>query len=278
MPSTLGTAALPLLCTLLVLGGVGKLVTAGRDDDDPGHLARLGPAILAPERWRRPLTLACAYGELVLGAALLLWDHPLPRWGTVLFFSVATYVLWDLSHRRPEAGCGCFGEVSAAPVGLRSIARAALLAGLALALALTEPAAASGLELLAEGTGQTWAWTVALAALLLVLSPEPAELAVRLRYRTPCERREIPADRALAHLWASTAWRTHRPLLTAEEPTDSWRELCWRFFVYPGRTADGTPVEVVFAVYLEGRRPPVRSAVVPVDGAEPVSVAESIPV
>lgn len=277
MPATLGTAALPLLCSLLLLGGLGKLATV-EGEEDPGRLTRLGPAVLVPERWRKPVMVACAYGELALAPALLLWGSPLPRWGTVLFFTIATYVLWDLRRRRPDVGCGCFGEMSATPVGLRSIARCAVLTALALALALTEPVSASGLELLAGWTGATWAWAAAGLVLLLLLSPEVEELAARLHRHVPCEQRQVPAERTLAHLMSSTAWQAHRPLLVAEEPSDSWRELCWRFFVYPGRNADGEPVDVVFAVHLEGRRPPVRSAVVPADGAAPASVAESIPV
>jgi hypothetical protein len=41
-----------------------------------------------------------------------------------------------------------------------------------------------------------------------------------------------------------------------------WRELCWRYVVYPGRR-DGAEADVVFAVQMKQRRPVIKSAVVP---------------
>ncbi|MFD0887291.1 hypothetical protein ACFQ08_22335 [Streptosporangium algeriense] len=77
-----------------------------------------------------------------------------------------------------------------------------------------------------------------------------------------------------------TAWRSHVGLLSSTEPVDSWRELCWRFFVYEGHSHTGEPVEVVFAVYLSGRHPAVRVAMVGFDGqpVEETSLLESMPV
>jgi hypothetical protein len=45
------------------------------------------------------------------------------------------------------------------------------------------------------------------------------------------------------------------------DPSDVWREGCWRYVVFPGIVAE-RPVEVVFAVYLQLRRPPVRAAII----------------
>jgi hypothetical protein len=45
-------------------------------------------------------------------------------------------------------------------------------------------------------------------------------------------------------------------------PIDVWRELCWRYVVYPCRL-DGEHAEVVFAVHLRRRRPLVQAAVLP---------------
>ena len=45
-------------------------------------------------------------------------------------------------------------------------------------------------------------------------------------------------------------------------PIDMWRELCWRYVVYPCRL-DGGDAEVVFAVQLKRRRPVVQAAVLP---------------
>jgi hypothetical protein len=126
-------------------------------------------------------------------------------------------------------------------------------------------------------TGVSWPvtiWIGCALALLLLLSPEIEEGVSRLRYRAPCEQRPAPADRALSRLRASAAWRAHVKLLESDQPDDMWRELCWRFFVFPGQ--GGT--QVVFAVYLSGRRPPVRAAVVNADGRPVGPLPTSIPV
>ena len=58
-----------------------------------------------------------------------------------------------------------------------------------------------------------------------------------------------------------------------------WRELCWRYVVYPCRH-DGKNAEVVFAVQLKRRRPMVQSAVLPLaadgraDGPGPSAPAQ----
>jgi hypothetical protein len=261
-------AALPIVVAMLVLGGVAKLAAG---DSAPGALARLGPAVLVPERFARPAMICCAAGEFALAAALVFADHPAARWLPVVFFSIATYVLWDLRKRRPDAGCGCFGDVSVAPVGLRSIARSAVLTAMAVLVALER---VTGADLPALWSGTVAAWIAGYAALLLLLSPEVEELIDRVRYRAPCEQRRIPPGRALSRLKASAAWRAHRPMLAAEEPSDMWRELCWRFFTFPAK--DGS--EVVFAVYLSGRRPAVKAAVVPPDGAPAIADDSRVPI
>ena len=73
--------------------------------------------------------------ELGLGIAMLLTagrvGAGLPatvvRAGTAVLFLIAVGALVELRERRPDAGCGCFGELSVTPVGARTIARAALL-------------------------------------------------------------------------------------------------------------------------------------------------------
>ncbi|TYB60730.1 hypothetical protein FXF51_31355 [Nonomuraea sp. PA05] len=242
---------LPLLVVMLALGTAAKVFTVATKGE-PGGLSRLGPAVLVPERVQAPALLVCAAGELTLAAGLLLTTHPLFRWGTVAFFALSTYVLLELRRRRPDAGCGCFGEVSSAPVGLRSVARTVVLTGMA-AVSVWAPvpgwaAAISPSWLLAAG-----------AAVLLLLSPEIEELIDRVRYRAPCEQRRGPAESVtLSRLRSSGTWRAHRGELTSAEPYDTWRELCWRFFAFRGHDGD----DVVFAVYLAGRRPAVRMAVV----------------
>ncbi|GAB1819569.1 MauE/DoxX family redox-associated membrane protein [Herbidospora sp. RD11066] len=259
----IAAAAQPILLVMLVLGGAAKLVTAGRDSE-PGAFGRLGPAVLAPETWRKNALIGCAVGEFGLAGGLFLLDSPVPRWMTVAFFTVATYVLWDLRRRRPDAGCGCFGDVSATPVGLRAISRTIVFTAMAVAVALD---GAPGWPPL---TWQVMAWTGGLIVVLLALSPEVEETYARLKYHAPCELRPFAPEKAAARLRASTAWRNHAHLLGSEMPSDSWRELCWRFFVFEALNGS----EVVFAVYLSGRRPPVRVAVV--GGHAPIQ--ESIPV
>ena len=86
------------------------------------------------------------------------------------------------------------------------------------------------------------------------------------RWSPPCRRRSarrwsgsatrtrascgpLPAERTLAALHRSSHWRRHvQALITAAGPVDMWRELCWRYVVYPGEL-HGRPVELVFAVF-----------------------------
>ncbi|MEQ4720183.1 MauE/DoxX family redox-associated membrane protein [Nonomuraea sp. B19D2] len=247
---------LPLLIVLLLAGMVAKVSTV-RSGGEPGALSRLGPAVLVPGRMQAPALLICAGGEVVLATGLLVTAHPIFRWGTVAFFALSTYVLLELRRRRPDAGCGCFGEVSSAPVGLRSIGRTVALTGMA------------GVSVWAPVPGwlavmhPSWL-TVAGAVVLALLSPEIEELIDRVRFRAPCEQRRGPAESVtLARLRASGTWRAHEGELASAEPYDTWRELCWRFFAFRNHDKD----DVVFAVYLSGRRPAVRMAVVSGEGS-----------
>ncbi|WP_336212574.1 MauE/DoxX family redox-associated membrane protein [Nonomuraea sp. LPB2021202275-12-8] len=251
---------LPVLIVLLCLGTVAKVATV-RSGSELGALARLGPAVLVPDRFRSWALICCAVGELVLAAGLLVTTHPLFRWGTVAFFAMSTYVLLELRRRRPDAGCGCFGEVSSAPVGLRSIGRTVVLTGMAvLSLWAEEPAWVAFAH-------PSWEFGLIGVALLALLSPELDELADRARHRAPCEQRRGPAEGiTLARLRSSGTWRAHEAELTTAEPYDSWRELCWRFFAFQNQDHD----DVVFAVYLTGRRPAVRVAVVSSEDSRPL--------
>ncbi|MCK2214446.1 hypothetical protein MF672_011685 [Actinomadura sp. ATCC 31491] len=258
---------LPILIALLCLGTVAKVGTVG-SGGEPGALSRLGPAVLMPGRLQAPSLLVCAAGEVVLAAGLLLTTHPFFRWGTVAFFALSTYVLLELRRRRPDAGCGCFGEVSSSPVGLRSIGRTVALTGMA------------GVSVWSPVPGWTAvthpSWLTAAGLLVLaLLSPEIEEMIDRVRYRAPCEQRPGPAESVtLARLRASGTWRAHRHELVSAEPYDSWRELCWRFYAFRNHRQD----DVVFAVYLSGRRPAVRMAVVSGGEDSGTSLPEYTPV
>jgi len=254
---------IPVLASLLLGGCATKLVRAFKE----GTLdAGLGPTALFPVPLRRPVGIAMSGLELGLGIALIatagrFGKDPAAdcvRVGTALLFLVATCALLELRSSRPEIGCGCFGELSTSPVTWRTLTRPTLLAA----------AAASTFELgplhQPRSSGQAATLLAMLAAELLLiacLSPELGEALVRLGYSEPCELRVIPAERTLAALRRSKQWRRHAGLLTADVPVDMWRELCWRYLVFPGRYGD-REAEVVFGVFLRQRRPLIRVALI----------------
>ncbi len=253
----------PLVAVMLLGACLAKLVRATRIHSiDAG----LGPTALFPLRLRKPVAVAVFAIELGLGAGLIVTAGPhgrgapatCVRLGAGLLFLVATSTLIELRANRPEVGCGCFGDFSTSPVSLRSIARAALLAAAALStigLAPFKPHA------FGSSAGQLLTIQGVELLLLGALSPEIGEALVRLGYSEPCELREVPPERTIAALHRSKAWRRQTGLISGERPVDMWRELCWRYVVYPCRYP-GQQAEIVFAVSLQKRRPPVRAAVV----------------
>jgi hypothetical protein len=252
----------PLLAVLLIGGGAAKLRQAS-GARPAGH--GTGPAAMFPVRLRRPAMVALCATEFALGAGLLLtaggaWAGAaalIVRAATVLLLCTGVGVLHELRGRRPDAGCGCFGELSHTPVNWRVMTRAALLCVAAMATIGAPPLHMPGSAV------QAWLTLAAGAAelaLLAVLSPEVGQLVIRLSHAEPCELREVPVERSLSALRASAQFRRYRRFLVAPTPADVWREGCWRFVVFPGVLAD-RPVEVVFAVYLAGRRGPVRVGV-----------------
>jgi Methylamine utilisation protein MauE len=266
----------PLLAALLI-GGCAAKVWHAAGATAPGH--ELGPTTLFPVRLRRPAAIALCVTEFTLGVGLLLTAGSggaggpalTVRAATVVLFCTAVGAMHELRGRRPDAGCGCFGELSHTPVSWRAMARAALLSGAALATIGAPPLRMPG------SAGQAWL-TLALAAAevaaLAALSPEVGQLMIRLSHAEPCELREVPVDRTLSALRASGPWRRYRQFLVTAEPADVWREGCWRFVVFPGVLASRR-VEVVFAVHLAGRRGPVLVGVLDT-GELPVSLPEPI--
>ncbi len=256
-------AQIPLLSAMLLGACSAKLVRVVRTRT---VAAALGPTALFPVRLRRPVAVVLCATELVLGIGLIVTAGRLGRGEpatavrllVAVLFLVATCALVELRATRPDLGCGCFGEYSTAPVSVRTLARSALLAASALStigLAPIQPLRA-GLPV-----ATVLAILAAEFALIGALSPELGEGLVRLGYTEPCELRLLPAERTLAALRKSSAWRRHAGIITADVPADVWRELCWRYVVFPGRFLD-REIEVVFAVYLKQRRPPIRAAVV----------------
>ena len=251
-----------LLAVLLISGSAAKLWHAS----GAGSLGHgTGPTAMFPVRLRRPAAMALCGTEFALGAGLLLTAGSagaggpavVVRAATLVLFCTAVGALHELRGHRPDAGCGCFGELSRMPVSWRAITRAAVLCVAALAAIGAPPVRMPG------SAGQAWL-TLAVAAaelvLLAVLSPEVGQLMIRLSHAEPCELREVPVDRTLSALRSSASWRRYRKFLVAAVPADVWREGCWRFVVFPGVLAS-RQVEVVFAVYLAGRHGPVRVGV-----------------
>ncbi|MGE5289714.1 MAG: MauE/DoxX family redox-associated membrane protein [Micromonosporaceae bacterium] len=264
---------IPLLAALLLLACASKALRAARFRSIDESL---GPTTMFPLRLRRPAAMVMCATELSLGLALLATAGRMVPWpsaatfarlGTALLFATATAALVELRAHRPDIGCGCFGELSTTPVSLRTIARSALFTVAAAAtvgvrpLRLTEDGIIPGAV---HGTLEARllvAAVVAEAAIICALSPEFGEALVRLGYREPCERRPLSSQRTLAALRASRMWRYHAPMLTSTEPVDMWRELCWRYVVFPGHI-DGREAEIVFAIYTRRWGPPIRVAIV----------------
>jgi hypothetical protein len=252
---------LPLLALLLLGGCAAKLVRAVRTRSLG---AGLGPTELFPRRLRRPAAVAVCGTELGLAAGLLITadraglNGPAEavRLATALFFVVALFGLVELREHRPDLGCGCFGDLSARPVSVRSIARAGVLAAAALATVGLAP-----VHLPPPGPRAAVALSLLLAELLLValLSPEAGETLMRLGYTEPCELRAADPQRALAALHRSRAWRRQAALAGTGTPADMWRELCWWYVVYPAQTpAPGAAL--VFAVQVKQHWPTIRAA------------------
>jgi hypothetical protein len=256
-------AQVPLLSAIL-LGGCAAKVTrvlrVGSVD------AGLGPTALFPLPLRRPAALAVCAAEFACGAALIVTAGGLGRHGlatavrlvTSLVFLVATCALIELRSSHPETGCGCFGDFSTSPVSGRTLGRSAFLAAAALATIGLPP-------LRAPHPGADAARLLLILAVELAvvaaLSPEVGEALVRLGYSEPCELRRLPVVRTLAALRRSSQWRRRSGLITAEVPIDMWRELCWRYVVFPARLGE-RDTEMVFAVYLRPHRPVVHAALV----------------
>jgi hypothetical protein len=222
-----------------------------------------GATALFPPRVRVPATLVLCAAELLLGLGLLATAGPAGghdrgeavRLAVAVFFGVGMCTLVELRERRPGVGCGCFGDLSSEPPGVRSVLRAGLLASAALA-GVSAPA----LHLPPPGLRAVTELGLLLAELLALalVSPELGEVLDRLGYREPCEVRVQPPARALTALHRSRQWRRYARVITGG-PADMWRELCWWYVVYPARGGEREG-EVVFAVEVGPRRPAIRAA------------------
>ncbi|HEV2373532.1 MAG TPA: MauE/DoxX family redox-associated membrane protein [Streptosporangiaceae bacterium] len=226
----------------------------------------LGATALFPPKLRRPATMALCMTELFLGISLIVtagqagvggWATGV-RLATACLFLVGMCALAEMRERRPDLGCGCFGDFSSKPPGMRSIARAGLLTAATVASVGVPP-----LELPSPG-GAALGFGIVLAELLVLafMSPEVGEALQRLGYSAPCELRSFPAYRARSCLRRSRAWRRYSAVLVSDSPADMWRELCWWYAVYPAHDA-GQDCAVVFAVEVKPHRPAIRAVMVP---------------
>lgn len=244
---------LPLLAALLLAGAATK-VSRGA--------ASTGPAVLVRDRMRRPVTLATGLIEALLAAGLVALTGGLgetARVLTALVFAAAVLVLVLVHRRAPDAGCGCFGGLSRAPVGWRTVARPALLAAAAIAALGLEP---TGWQVITSFTPVHAAVLGAQLLVLAALSPELRTAAPWVLHREPCELRRYSLRRTRARLRRSGVWRTTEPMVLKGAPEDVWRHGCWRFLRYDGMRY-GQRVDVVYAVRIGGRRSTaVRAALV----------------
>ena len=147
----------------------------------------------------------------------------------------------------------------------RTITRAALLGAAALASIGAPPLHMPGSSGLAA---EMLAVTLVELALLAALSPEIGQMMVRLGHAEPCEVRRVPVARTLATLSRQRSLAALPPHLISTRRRTYGAKGCWRFAAYPGVLASRR-VEVVFAVYLTGRRAPVRAGVLDVDTPAP---------
>lgn len=238
---------IPFLASVLLLACVAKLTVPDPLPEPP----------VAPHR-RRPFVYGVALAEGAIGVALFVTPLGVVRLACVVFFASATWIIGDLTRRGTGEGCGCFGGLSTAPAGRRGLVRAALLTAVAVASAGVPD---TGVEILARTGAGAVLLLAAETALLLALSPEVTVAVERSRTSTPCELLQVTLSETYARLHASEVWRAYENDLLSARPTETWRELCHRFAVFPARV-DGRRASVVFAVPIDGRRAKVRAGLV----------------
>jgi hypothetical protein len=261
---------LPLVAALLFCGSIAKLMQLIRTGTvDAG----LGPAVLVPTRLRWPMAIAVCATECAIAVGLIVTagrpgegsPATAVRLAAALLFVVATCALIELWASHADVGCGCFGDFSTTPVNARTIVRSALLAVASLSTIwlphITMPKPSDVPALVIAGVSEL--------VLLGVLSPEIGQALIRLGYSEPCELHDVPLERTTSALHRSKQWRQVSSGITAAGPADVWRELCWRYLVYPTSYAEGQ-ADVVFAVSLRQRRPTVRFALVHRSSGQPL--------
>jgi hypothetical protein len=285
MFTALREVQIPVLAVMLLGGCAAKVWRAlHARTAAAGAAGAAGVAGVVPLHLRRPAVVLLFTAEALLGLGLIgtagrlggAVPHlpaTIVRTATALFFLVALGALNELRQRRPDAGCGCFGDLSDTPIGLRAIARSGVLCAAAVATIGLPPLRRPSSS--AEAVACLAVLAVELV-LIAFLSPELGDILVRLGYTEPCELQRIPVGRTMSVLRASSPWRRYASQVSTAEPADVWREGCWRFVVYPG-IVSGRRVDIVFAVYLQARRPAIRVAVLDAATDEILGLAAARP-
>jgi hypothetical protein len=264
MITLLREVQIPLLAALLLGACASKFV---RVMQSRSMAAGLGPTALFPLKLRKPVAITMCATEFGCGIGLIVTagsfgagtPATLVRLATGLLFVVATAALIELRSVRPDIGCGCFGEFSTTPVTWRTILRSALLAVAALVTMRLRYMSAAKLS---DSAVTLLLLLAAELVLFALLSPEIRDIMVRIGYSAPCELRVVTPEQTFATLQRSAQWRKHSDLIASREPSDVWRELCWRYVAFPSRVA-GKDAELVFAIRLDHqRKPTVLSALV----------------
>lgn len=167
--------------------------------------------------------------EVLLVASLLVTPWPTAVW----FVGLTGYLVWARTAA-PEESCGCLSEKHT-PVGVRSIARAVLLAVLVL-LSTTDP----------------WLLAAELAAVVVLSAELDAywllplrRLKVRLTHPL-AGGFHVPVASTVQQLHKSQAYQSVYPLLRSDL-LDTWDEGEWRILTYSA-DRDGDRVTAVFAV------------------------------
>jgi hypothetical protein len=171
--------------------------------------------------------------ELVLAAALF---TPVGQWVTFAWFlGMLGYLSWA-KLAEPESSCGCLSE-KYAPVGIRALARAVLLAGMVVTADLLP-----------------WYSVFPAAVLLFLLSAELTDywllplrrLKVRLRHPLAGGEFAVPVASTVQQLQKSTTYQSVYPILLSDL-LDTWDEGEWRILTYTAER-DGERATAVFAV------------------------------
>jgi hypothetical protein len=171
--------------------------------------------------------------ELVLAAALF---TPVGQWVTFAWFlGMLGYLSWA-KLAEPESSCGCLSE-KYAPVGIRALARAVLLAGMVVTADLLP-----------------WYSVFPAAVLLFLLSAELTDywllplrrLKARLRHPLAGGEFAVPVASTVQQLQKSTTYQSVYPILLSDL-LDTWDEGEWRILTYTAER-DGERATAVFAV------------------------------